>query len=201
MPAAIVDIGSMQLGHRTDDGVRRFAQHFGAEVPDSFDHYSYMGDLYRAAGFDYVSLDIAEAPYVRHFDLNQDAVPPDLQARFDLVINSGTSEHVLNQLNALKTMHDLARPHGLIYSMFLVNGFGPHGLLRYCERFVDLLARTNNYEIIHRERHERTFSQWRAEIGASADPEHFVTDQCDWVVFKKTDGAPFNVVLDNVGSA
>jgi len=196
MPAAIADIGCQQLSHPTNDAVIRFARHFGGEVPAAFTHYSYMGELYRASGFDYVSLDIAEAPYVRRFDLNSDTVCAELRERFDIVVNSGTTEHVLNQLNAFKTVHDLAKPGGLIYCMFLVNGFGPHGLLLYCERFADLLASANGYEVILRERHERTFSQARAASGGSADPEHFVADQCDWVVFKKKAGGPFQVVLD-----
>ena len=186
MPAAIADIGCSQLSFPVDDKVVAFARRFGKAVPDGFRPLSYMGDLYRALGFDYVSLDVADAPYVHRFDLNCDQVPHDLKGRFDLIINAGTTEHVLNQLNALKTIHDLAKPGGLIYSMFLINGFGPHGLLRYCERFVDLLAQANHYTTIHRETHQNVSSNLIGDWW----------DRCEWAVFKKTSDAPFNVVLD-----
>jgi SAM-dependent methyltransferase len=200
MPAAIADIGCQQLSHSKNKNVRTFAEYFGRPVDEkvlaAFDHYSYMGDLYRAAGFDYVSLDIVDAPYVFHFDLNTDQIPSLLRGRYDIVINSGTSEHVLNQLNALKAIHDLAKPGGLIYSMFLLNGFGSHGLLRYCSRFVELLAAANKYDVLSKEIHARTYSQWRREVGPDANPDEFIIDQCEWVVLKKNFDAPFSPVLD-----
>lgn len=200
MPAALADIGCMQLGQPTNESVRKFAGHFG-RTPDeqvlaTFDQHSFMGDLYRAAGFDYISIDIADAPYVFRFDLNNDQVPPSLKGKYDIVMNTGTTEHVLNQLNALKTVHDLAKPDGLIFSLFLINGFGSHGLLRYCNRFVALLAEANKYELISTEIHARTFSQWRREAGPDAKPDEFIIDQCEWAVFKKTSDAPFSPVVD-----
>lgn len=203
MPAAIADIGCQQLSHSADDSVRAFVRHFTRSASAgglaNFDHYSYMGDLYKAAGFDYVSFDIVDAPYVHHFDLNTDQVPSSLRNGFDLVINAGTTEHVLNQLNALKTIHDLTKPGGLIYSMFLLNGFGPHGLLRYCNRFVELLAAANKYEVIFRDVHSRNYLEWRREIGANPKPNEsieFALDECEWVVLKKTSPAPFSPIMD-----
>ena len=200
MPAALADIGCMQLGQPTNESVRKFAGHFG-RTPDeqvlaTFDQHSFMGDLYQAAGFDYISIDIADAPYVFRFDLNNDQVPPSLKGKYDIVMNTGTTEHVLNQLNALKTVHDLAKPGGLIFSLFLINGFGSHGLLRYCNRFVALLAEANRYELISTEIHARTFSQWRQKAGPDAKPDEFIIDQCEWAVFKKTNDAPFSPVVD-----
>lgn len=49
-------------------------------------------------GFDYTAFDIFEAPNTRLMDLNIHFVPPDLQSKFDLVTNYGTTEHVLNQM-------------------------------------------------------------------------------------------------------
>ena len=200
MPAAIADIGSQQLSHPKNDSVRKFAEHFGRAADErmlaSFDHYSYMGDLYRAAGFDYISIDIEDAPHVFRFDLNFDQVPDRLKGKYDIVINSGTTEHVLNQFNALKVIHDLAKPGGLIYSMFLLNGFGGHGLIRYCCRFVELLAAANKYETIFKQIHARTYSQWRQSEGPEANADDFIIDQCEWVILKKTSNAPFVPVVD-----
>lgn len=184
MPAAIADIGCQQLSHSTNESVRTFAEYFGgqadAETLSSFDHYSYMGDLYRAAGFDYVSIDIVEAPYVFRFDLNSDEIPATMKNKYDIVINNGTTEHVLNQLNALKAVHDLAKPGGIIYSMFLINGWGDHGLLRYSSRFVRLLADANRYEIV--------------EDDVYTSPDGL--DQVQWVIMKRTSAAEFQPLLD-----
>jgi SAM-dependent methyltransferase len=184
MPAAIADIGCQQLSHSINESVRTFAGYFHRQADErvlkTFDHYSYMGDLYRAAGFDYVSVDIVDAPHGFRFDLNLDAIPASMKNKYDIVINSGTSEHVLNQLNALKAIHDLARPGGIIYSMFLINGFGDHGLLRYSSRFVKLLAEANQYEILDNEMH--------------TSPDKF--DQAQWVIMKRTSAADFKPVLD-----
>lgn len=184
MPAAIADIGCQQLSHSINESVRAFAGYFDRQTDEQtlkrFDHYSYMGDLYRAAGFEYVSIDIVEAPHVFSFDLNHDEVPGTMKNKYDIVINSGTTEHVLNQLNALKAIHDLAKPGGIIYSMFLINGFGDHGLLRYCSRFVRLLAAANQYEVLDDETH--------------TSPDKF--DQAQWVIMRKTSGADFQLVVD-----
>jgi SAM-dependent methyltransferase len=203
MPAAIADIGCQQLSHSTNESIKAFASHFGRPVDEerlaAFNHYSFMGDLYLAAGFDYVSIDIIDAPYVHRFDLNTDQVPESLRGRFDLVINAGTTEHVLNQLNALKTIHDLTKPGGLIYSMFLLNGFGPHGLIRYCNRFADLLATANHYEVIFKDTHSRNSFSWQRQIEADHEPNEkidFALDECQWVIFKKTSEAPFAPIVD-----
>ena len=188
LPASICDIGCAQLGQEADEIVRAFPGWFGKSVARDrvgrFGLHSYMGELYKLAGFDYVSLDIQDAPFVRKFDLNVDHVPKDLRGRFDLVLNFGTSEHVMNQYNVFEVIHDLMKPGGLTYSMFLINGFGPHGLLRYSSQFVDALARTNGYETIFRETHK-------------GPPDSI--DECEWVVFRKADTAPFRPALDNIG--
>jgi SAM-dependent methyltransferase len=188
LPASICDIGCAQLGQESDEIVRAFPGWFGKSVAQDsvarFGLHSYMGDLYKLAGFDYVSLDIQDAPFVRKFDLNVDRVPDDLRGRFDLVLNFGTSEHVMNQYNVFEVIHDLMKPGGLAYSMFLVNGFGPHGLLRYSSQFVDALASTNEYEVVFRETH-------RGPPGS--------IDECEWIVFRKGGSASFRPALDNIG--
>lgn len=202
MPAAIADLGAAQLGQSTDDIVRAFPARFGAQAPDNlngFDQYSYMGDLYRMAGFDYVSLDVVDAPFVRKFDLNSDTLGTrprawwqprrtaksnsDLRGRFDLVLNFGTSEHVLNQHSVCRVMHDLAKPGGLLYGMYLINGFGDHGLIRYSSKFVTALVEANQYEILFKETH-------------GSEEDGFVRDRAEWVVWRKTKDAPFQTPYD-----
>jgi methyltransferase family protein len=87
----------------------------------------------------------------RRFDLENDA--PLEPETFDLVLNFGTTEHVLNQFNAFRILHELAKPGGLIYSYFIRAGHMEHGLLHYSDRFVDLWMRFNEYEQVWRQDH------------------------------------------------
>jgi 2-polyprenyl-3-methyl-5-hydroxy-6-metoxy-1,4-benzoquinol methylase len=65
-----------------------------------------------ALGFEHASIDIAENITIR-LDLNNDRVPENFRGGFDLVINAGTMEHLANQENAFRAIHDLTRPGGL----------------------------------------------------------------------------------------
>tara|TARA_Y100000294_G_C8525395_1_gene324714 strand:- start:446 stop:1327 length:882 start_codon:yes stop_codon:yes gene_type:complete len=110
--------------------------------------------LYESLGFEYTSIDIdndeknEETKSNIVMDLNFDELKKDHQNKFDLVTNFGTSEHIFNQLNFFKTMHDLTKVGGLLISevpcMFGVN----HGMFKYEPKFFTDLARSNAYEII-----------------------------------------------------
>jgi hypothetical protein len=64
-------------------------------------------DFWRWLGFEYASIDIDGSPDSLPLDLNYDNVPVSARGKFDLVTNFGTTEHVTNQLNAFKIIHDL----------------------------------------------------------------------------------------------
>jgi len=85
----------------------------------------YLGSLLLAVGFDYTAFDIFEAPNTQVMDLNIHFVPTDLQSKFDLVTNYGTTEHVLNQMLAMRSMHDFIKPGGLIHHDLPLGGVLP----------------------------------------------------------------------------
>src|SRR6185437_17165684 len=97
---------------------------------------AFIGHCLTAAGFDYTSFDIVEAPFCRFLDLERDATPE--PGNFDLALNFGTTEHILNQFNAFKVLHELVKSGGLIYSYFIRAGHMEHGLVHYSDRFVSL---------------------------------------------------------------
>jgi len=184
MPASIADIGCQQLYGGTIERVRSFVDHFGVKNVSDADIAAYakngafITDVLKRVGFDYRSFDIVEAPDCEYFDLNHDAVPRRHRGRFDVVLNFGTTEHVLNQFNALKTLHDLAKPSGLIYSYFIRAGHPEHGLVHYSDRFIDLWAKANQYEQV-----------WRYD--------HNVPDnESSWVVVRKTGNGEFRTPID-----
>jgi len=110
--------------------------------------------LYEDLGFEYTSIDIdpnekdEDSSSNILMDLNFDKLDKKNFNKFDLVTNYGTSEHIFNQLNFFKTMHDLTKVGGILISevpcMFGIN----HGMFKYEPKFFSDLARSNAYEII-----------------------------------------------------
>jgi hypothetical protein len=81
--------------------------------------------------------------------LNFDSIPPEHEGKYNLVTNFGTTEHVANQLNAFKIIHDLTAPNGIMVHELPAQGMFNHGLVNYNPKFFWLLARSNGYKFIH----------------------------------------------------
>jgi hypothetical protein len=79
-------------------------------------------------------------------DLNRGRVPWRLRSRFDLVVNTGTTEHVANQANAFAVIHDLCSVGGIMYHELPAGGMIDHGLVSYEPKFFRFLAGWNGYE-------------------------------------------------------
>ena len=181
MPARVVDIGCQQLHHGTRDDVTRFLSAFrsGAKLPDDWESTGrFTGHIFEAAGFRYCSLDIVKAPFVRHFDLNTDRASWRLRGKADLVLNFGTTEHVMNQYNSFRVIHELAKPGGLLYVYLIQSGYGDHGIVRYTDRFISLLIAANGYDVI-----------WD-------QPQENGGDACRWMVLRKPANRSFQPIVD-----
>ena len=110
--------------------------------------------LYEGLGIDYFSIDIdneeknEDSKTNFAIDLNFSSIDKNLFNKFNLVTNFGTSEHIFNQLNFFKTMHDLTSVNGYMISevpcMFGLN----HGMYKYEPKFFTDIARSNAYNII-----------------------------------------------------
>ena len=102
-------------------------------------------DYWKSLGMRHLSLDLVGD--ATHFDLNTDSVP-ESWGRFDLVTNCGTTEHVFNQANAFRVIHDLTKVGGIMYHQLPVAGDPTHGLFVYTLKFFKRLAKANAYEIL-----------------------------------------------------
>jgi SAM-dependent methyltransferase len=112
---------------------------FAAQAPTS-------RQLWTSLGLEYAAVDlVGDAIRV---DLNREQVPPMMRGQFDLVINAGTTEHVANQDNAFRVIHDLCRAGGLMLHEVPCQGMMTHGLVSYNPNLFWSLARDNGYEII-----------------------------------------------------
>lgn len=178
---AIADLGCSQLRGATASDVRRFFAPFNEAVSDDelerlAAHNVFISEHLKRAGFSYRAFDVVEAPDCEWFDLNGDRVPKRWRQHFDLVLNFGTTEHVLDQFNAFRTLHDLTKPRGMIYGLFLRNDNMDHGLVHYTDRFLDLLCEANSYQMVSRD---------------DAPDGH-----CTWAVMRKATNLPFAPPLD-----
>ncbi len=104
--------------------------------------------LYEALGLNYQCVDIDGRVGSLVLDMNFDGAPPEHVGRYDLVTNHGTSEHLLNQYNVFKLMHDFARPGGIMIHAVPFTVHLEHGFFNYQPNFFECLARYNSYEIL-----------------------------------------------------
>lgn len=107
--------------------------------------------FWEALGFEYATIDFDGHRHSRPLDLNRDSVPQDWRNRFDLSVNAGTTEHVANQDNAFRVMHDLVRKGGIMIHELPGAGMLTHGLVTYTIKFFWHLCRENGYEVLRLE--------------------------------------------------
>jgi len=165
----VVEIGAQQLSNsflRSADLVRQAEAAFGAaraysvpapiaatisaEQVELLDRDAPMArDFWVALGFDYTAIDVDGSPGSIALDLNYDQVPAALRGKYGLVTNLGTTEHVCNQMNAFKAIHDLAAPGGVMIHHLPAGGMLNHGLINYTPKFFWYLARSNDYKWLY----------------------------------------------------
>lgn len=131
-----------------DDWAAEFAVRSGFDEANNRRNTAFLGELCEKIGVHYRALDIIRGPGVVLFDLNRNTLPNSFIDRFDLVLNSGTTEHVLNQFNAFKAIHDATKPGGEMLHILPLAGHTDHGYVHYTSRFFFDLAGYNDYEIL-----------------------------------------------------
>ena len=207
--ARIAELGTQNLRCEPDAAVRflRFFEKRGAKVSmteteaASVASGGYLGSLLLAVGFDYTAFDIFEAPNTQVMDLNIHFVPTDLQSKFDLVTNYGTTEHVLNQMLAMRSIHDLVKPGGLIHHDLPLGGYYLHCYFKYNPGVFHDLATANGYRLIFQ---EISSGRWRQTPSALHDAGFADSKFRDYgieIVVQKTNDAPFKIPVDNISSA
>lgn len=107
--------------------------------------------FWEAIGFRYAALDFDGHRDSYAVDLNRDEVPAELRHAFDVVINTGTTEHVANQDHAFRVIHDLVRRGGIMIHELPATGMLTHGLFTYTLKFFWHLCRENDYQVLRLE--------------------------------------------------
>lgn len=107
-----------------------------------------------AAGFwkgflnpsEFVSVDMHAQPGAYNRDLNE---PLDLPLDYyDLLINSGTAEHIFDQRQLFESAHAHTKPGGLMVHALPLHGWLLHGFVNYQPTIIADLAACNGYEIV-----------------------------------------------------
>jgi hypothetical protein len=166
----VVEIGAQQLSNnllRADSQLKEALQLFAKPTVPQFGVSSNVGHtgalelqseqappsqaFWEALGFKYASIDFDGHRHSLPLDLNKDRVPIGWRSRFDLLVNAGTTEHVANQDNAFRVMHDLVRKRGIMIHELPAAGTPTHGMITYSIKFFWHLCRENNYEVLRLE--------------------------------------------------
>jgi len=107
----------------------------------------FFSEFVALSGLQYCSYDIFPGPGVHIFDMNSDTVPPEHHAAFDCVFNFGTTEHVFNQYNSFKVIHEVTALNGHMFHQVPTVGYINHGYWIYSPRTLLELARANAYTV------------------------------------------------------
>jgi SAM-dependent methyltransferase len=166
--SSILDIGSSNLYSASSGQLRNFLSWYGADAdlrdaegfldrladgsqygPNGTANRSFVGELLERAGLRYLAFDIADGYRTEIFDLNRRQLDADKRHAFDTALNFGTTEHLLNQLNAFRVIHDAVRPGGHMVHSLPTLGYVDHGYITYTPRFFFDLCGYNDYELVH----------------------------------------------------
>jgi hypothetical protein len=93
----------------------------------------------------YSAIDLHGTAIAQRHDLNH---PVPIAQTFDVVTNLGTSEHVFNQYQFFKTMHDLTAANGVMIHSMPNQGCYDHGFFNYHPTFLFDLAEANGYTML-----------------------------------------------------
>jgi hypothetical protein len=119
----------------------------GRLVPDVMRKEKSARAFYESLGMSYECIDINGEHGALQLDLNF-VNQVNIGRRFDLVTNHGTTEHVFNQVNCFRLIHDLTLWGGLMIHVVPTQGYYRHGFYSYSSLLFELLAAANGYETI-----------------------------------------------------
>lgn len=228
----VLDIGSQNLLAAPAEDIVEFVENHDPKIkPDelrdlakSFSERSkfahpdttlYLGEVLDLTSIEYLSLDIYHGHRTRILDLNFEAAPAAYLEAFDVVLNFGTTEHIFNQFNSFKMIHDTTKPGGFMFHQVPALGYIDHGYFMYSPRTFTELAQVNGYALLDMwftgpQGYAKLFDAV-AYQPSIRDPKRIDSDATKWeqttipnsvinVLFKKEKSAPFRISVDSGSS-
>jgi hypothetical protein len=155
---SVVELGSQGVWCPNRTLLVGLFEAFGRPVPPEKELSLYRSDsgigrassrhLHEQLGFKYDCVDIDGNFGALTLDINFDPVPPAYRGKYGLTTNHGTTEHVLNQYNAFKMMHDFTAPRGYMLHALPFTVHLEHGFFNYQPNLFDALAHFNSYKTL-----------------------------------------------------
>lgn len=203
-----------QLGKQTvlvsTDSIRDLALKFGFESNETGEQMPWTGNaeddyLFRTLGYEKIeSIDtdsFENATYI--MDLNLE-VPVEFHNRFDAIYDGGTLEHIFNLQQALKNIHKMLKPGGIIMHLSPSHNHVDHGFYMFSPTFFNDYYLANNYRIIKSNfleySHNPFDSSWKIYDYKSLCIEHLSFGGWGksmlgiWFVVQKTELSSYNVI-------
>jgi hypothetical protein len=150
----IVDLGAQVLVcHGNQHAVQNLFDAFGLPPPQQSELKKLAEGaparaLFERLGMEYSCIDASGEHGALRWDLNFDECTPEHKGRYQLVTNHGTTEHLLNQFNSFKMVHDLAAKDGMIMHALPFLSYLDHGYFNYQPNLFIDLARSNGYDLL-----------------------------------------------------
>ncbi len=156
---SVAELGSQTVWVQDPKCLKRLFAAFDKPLPSLDEFASFINttgtgiassrSLHHFLGFKtYTSIDIDGAHGAIPLDLNFDEVPREHRGAYGLVTNHGTAEHIINQANVFKVIHDLTALGGLMLSVSPFFGWLDHGFFNYQPNFFRAIARFNTYDVL-----------------------------------------------------
>lgn len=160
----ILDIGPQNVYFAKDSEIRDFLAGQGVtDIPpklaDKIQKLEYLStprpderatmfsDITQLTNIEYRGFDVCPAPLTDILDLNYDTLPKKYVGHFDVVLNFGTTEHVFNQWNSFKLIHEAVKLGGVIYCVLPMSAYLQHGFYCYTPLFFTDFCKANGYEL------------------------------------------------------
>ena len=149
-PGRICELGdqTIQVSRETADAIAAFAPDLRGSLDSRLGGTMHVREVFVAAGFDYLSIDVNEEGGARFVDLNYWPNEASALGTFDVVTNFGTTEHVANQASAFATIHHLLAPGAIAIHQVPIVHFLNHALVNLTPRFLRSLAALNDYTVL-----------------------------------------------------
>lgn len=152
--SSVMEIGSQEIFCEGEEkSLENLFNTFGVQdIPyEEITRMSLRGsarEVYEKLGWKYNCVDVDGNFGALVIDLNFEDVPDSHRGMYDFVTNFGTTEHIANQLNCFKVMHDLTKPGGYMYHELICSGMLNYGLVNYNPKMFWMLCKSNFYDYV-----------------------------------------------------
>ena len=161
----LLDIGPQNVYSVREEQIREFVSRQGGaavaedvleseikrliyfSTPRPEERTTLLSEITDLTNIKYNSVDVCPGLKTTILDLNFDPVPNDMIGHYDVVLNFGTTEHILNQWNCFEFMHEALKVGGVVYHQLPASGYLDHGYYCYTPLFFREMAQANEYVV------------------------------------------------------